>query len=365
MTIKVNAGDLARAMKHAGQVVERRNTIPILANVLFEAGESGLSITATDLDLQVKQDLPAACDGKFAVTIPAQRLMAIANAVSGDAQLTFAVEDAGRVSIKAGRSRWVLATLPHTDFPRIPAPNADSVLTLTPADLAALVRRVLPFVSTEQTRYYLNGPLWHGEEGKVALAATDGHRLMRDVLSADWPADAPEVILAPKACKLLATLGEEKADVRFAWDPTKISVAIGRIEIVAKVIDGTFPDYRRVIGQAVDQPMRVDPEELRGALARLLVAGDRPDSAVLIDPAGEGVTLSMKASDALADASEDVACEAGTQPRAAFNARYLVEMLQAIGGDTIEIHMADEKAPTRIVRTINDGALGTVMPMRR
>lgn len=365
MTIKVNAGDLARAMKHAGQVVEKRNTIPILSNVLFEAGDNRLSIVATDLDLQVRQDIPAVCEGAFAVTIPAQRLTAIATAVSADAQLTFSMQDGHRVAIKAGRSRWVLATLPPTDFPRIPAPKVDQTLTLEPSALAQLINRVVPFCSKEEVRYYLKGPLWHGEDGKVALASTDGHRLMRAVVDVDWPADAPEVILAPKACKLLASFGEEKSDVRFAWGRSRICVSVGRVELVAKVIDGTFPDYRRVIGLKVDAPMRVDPEELRAALSRLLVAGDRPDSAVLIDPTAEGVTLSMKASDALADASEDVACEVGSQPAAAFNARYLQEMLAVIGGDTVEIHMADEKAPTRIVRTIDDGAVGTVMPMRR
>jgi DNA polymerase-3 subunit beta len=181
----------------------------------------------------------------------------------------------------------------------------------------------------------------------------------------DWPDGAPEVILASKACKVISTLGEEKSELRFAWDQSRISACVGRIEIIAKVIDGTFPDYRRVIGQKVDAPLRIEPDVVRGALSRLLVAGDRPDSAVLIDPSGEGVTLSMKAADTLADAAEDVACEIGSQPATAFNARYLQEMLTAIGGDTIEIHMTDAGAPARIVRTIDDGALGTVMPMRR
>lgn len=169
--LKVNAGELARAMKFAAQVVEKRNTIPILSNVLFEAGSNCLSIVATDLDLQLKQELPASCQTGFAVTIPAQRLTAIANAVPGDAQMTFTPQDGDRIAVKAGRSRWVLATLPRDDFPQIPAPKAEKSLTLEPAPLALLINRVLPFRSTEQTRYYLNGPLWHGEDGKIALAA--------------------------------------------------------------------------------------------------------------------------------------------------------------------------------------------------
>jgi len=339
--------------------------MPILSNVVFEAGANCLSIVATDLDLQLKQDLPATSDGAFAITIPAYRLTAIANAVKPDAQLTFVLQEGQRVAIKSGRSRWVLATLPRDDFPRMPLPTTDRKLAFKPADLAELVNRVTPFRSTEQTRYYLNGPLWHGEAGKIALAATDGHRLMRAQLDVDWPEDAPEVILAPKACKLLGTLGEEVGDLRLAWDQSRVGVAVGRIEIIAKVIDGTFPDYRRVIPSKIDTPLRIEPEELRGAISRLLVAGDRPDSAVLIDPTDGGVTLAMKASDALADAAEDVACEAGSQPATAFNARYLLEMLAAIGGDTVEIHMADGRAPALIVRTVEDSAVGTVMPMGR
>lgn len=363
--LKVNAGDLAWAMRLAAQVVEKRQTIPILANVLFEAGDNALAITATDLDLQIRQDVPAACDASFAVTIPTQRLAAIAGAVKPDAQMIFTVQDAGRVTIRSGRSRWVLATLPREDFPCIPSADTVAEIVLKPADLAALVNRVLPFRSTEQTRYYLNGPLWHGEAGKVALAATDGHRLMRAVLDCAWPDDAPEVILAPKACKLLATLGEETADLRFAWNDKRIAVTIGRIEIVSKVIDGTFPDYRRVIGAKVDAPLRADPEHLRAALSRLMVAADKVDSAVLIDPGKDGVTLSIRSSDAMADAFEEVACEPGDLPATAFNARYVQEMLAAIGGDTVEIHMVEAGAPARMVRTVEDGAIGTVMPMRR
>ncbi len=363
--VRVAAGDLAKAMKLAAQVVEKRNTIPILTNVLIEVDGDGLTLTATDLDLQFRQDIPAAGDGRMAVTIPAHRLAAIVGTLAADASLTISLGEAGRITMTSGRSRWVLATLPREDFPVMPLPKADAALTVSPAALAALIAQVLPFRSTEQTRYYINGPLLHGEAGKVALAATDGHRLMRAGLDREWPDDAPEIILAPKACQVLALLGEEKSDLRLSWDASRIVASVGRVSIIAKVIEGTFPDYRRVIGQVVDSPLRVDPEEFRSALTRLLIAGDKPDSAVLIDPTTDGVTLTMRSSDTLADAAEDVLCEVGDMPATAFNARYLQQILAALGGDTVEFHMIYPGAPMRVVRSVDDGAIATVMPMRR
>lgn len=363
--VKVAAGDLAKAMKLASHVVEKRNTIPILSNVLIEVDGDRLTLTATDMDLQFRQDIPASGDGQMAVTVPAHRLAAIAGTLAADASLTLAPEAGDRITLTAGRSRWVLATLPREDFPIMPGPKAEGDLTLPIIELAALIHRVLPFRSTEQTRYYLNGPLMHGEDGQLALAATDGHRLMRACLPVDWPDSAPEVILAPKACRVLAMLGDDGGTAHLTWDGGRICAEVGRVAIVAKVIDGTFPDYRRVIGIAVDRPLLIDPDDLRAALTRLLVAGDQRDSAVLIDPSDGGVTLSMKSTDTLANASEDVICEAGDMPATAFNARYLQEIVGAIGGDTVEFHMIDPGAPMRVVRKVGDGAIATVMPMRR
>lgn len=363
--VKVAAGDLAKAMRLAAQVVEKRGTIPILANVLIEVDGNGLTLTATDLDLQFRQAIPAAGDGAFALTVPADKLGAIAGALAKDASLTLTPGEAGRITLTSGRSRWVLATLPREDFPLFDGPKATAQLTVAAGDLATLINRVLPFRSTEQTRYYLNGPLLHGEAGKVTLAASDGHRLMRAPMEADWPQDAPEIILAPKACKLLAMLGEEAGDIRLDWDDKRIAAAIGRVSVVAKAIDGIFPDYRRVIGIASDKPMLVDPEDLRAALARLLVAGDLKTHAVSIDPVADGVALSVQASDNLSNACEEVPCEPGAMPATAFNARYLQEILAALGGDTVEFHMVDPTAPMRIVRKVDDGAIATVMPMRR
>lgn len=364
--VKVAAGDLAKAMKLAAQVVEKRNAIPILSNVLIEAGDDCLTLTATDLDLQFRQDVPAATEGKLAVTVPADKLATIASTLARDASLTLAPQDGGgRMVLTSGRSRWVVPTLPRDDFPSIAAGEAVAEVAIAAGDLATLIARVLPFVSTEQTRYYLNGPLWHGEAGKIALAATDGHRLMRVPLDMDWPEEAPEVIFAPKACRVLAALGEESGEVRLGWNAKSISARIGRIAIIAKVIDVTFPDYRRVIGIAVDEPLIADPSDIIGAISRLLVAGDAKTNAVLIDPASEGVALSMSSSDGCATACEEVLCELGQMPATAFNAKYLQQILAALGGDAVEFHMAKEDVPMRVVRKVDDGAIATVMPMRR
>lgn len=364
--VKVAAGDLAKAMKLAAQVVEKRNTIPILSNVLIECEGDCLTVTATDLDLQFRQDVPASTEGKLVVTVPADKLATIASTLARDASLTLAPQTGDpRLVLTSGRSRWVVPTLPRDDFPVIPTAAMVAQVTVAAGDLAALINRVLPFASTEPTRHYLNGPLWHGEAGKIALASTDGHRLMRVPLDIDWPEDAPEVILAPKACRVLAALGEESGEVRLGWNDRSISASIGRTTIIAKVIDGTFPDYRRVIGIAVDAPLRADPGDVSGAISRLLVAGDQKTNAVLIDPADDGVTLSMSSSDDCSTASEEVPCEVGEMPATAFNAKYLQQILAALGGDAVEFHMADPGAPMRLVRTVDDGAIATVMPMRR
>lgn len=371
--VTVAASDLVRVMKIANQVIERRNTIPILSHVLFVAeegkgrGKGKVTITANDLDCQFVQSIEANVSEPLAIAVPGEKLGQIAGVVAKGAELRFAREDNGaRIVISSARSRWTLAALPRDDFPAIPPAEEKGAIAIEASHLARLIGRVLPFASTEQTRYYLNGPLFHPEGGKLALAATDGNCLMRVVdEDTEWPEGAPEVIFAPKACRILQSLGETPGQARLVWSEARLGFEIGDAVLTAKMIDGTFPDYRRVIAAPLDDPATLDVEEVRAAIVRLRIAASKSTNAVLIDPEGGGLTLSMKSDDATAAAREEVPCEPGGLSPCSFNSLYFDQMLAAIGGDTVRFHQADPGAPARFERVVPDGALGTVMPMRR
>lgn len=363
-SVRIAAGVLAKAMKHAAGVVESRNTIPILSNVLLRAEGDTLELASSDLDVEFRQRLPLEKPGAIATTVDARRLAALCTSVAADAAMTLEM-DGPRLVVKAGRSRWTLPALPAADFPQM-AFDADGAarLTVEPANrLGEALGRVVWAVSTELIKPYLHGPLLHAEQGRAVLAACDGFVLVRAEIGVEHPADAPEVILGPKFCRLLQGLAEgEKGPAQLAWDAGKIRAEIGDRVVVAKHIEGTFPDYRRLLpGESVR--VVVEPESLRAALRRTMLVAAAKSRGVKIERGAVGLVLSVTDPDGGA-ACEEVPADAEGAFTTGFNGRYLDRMLEAIGGDSVEIHQADPGCPALVRRVVPDGAIGVVMPMR-
>src|SRR3954451_10768103 len=262
MRVTVERAALLKALGHVHRVVERRNTIPILSNVLLRADEGALRLKATDLDIEVTETIPAEISEAGSTTVPAYVIYDIVRKLSDGAQVSLEMTaDTGQMQIRSGRSRFMLQDLPESDFPDLAAGDLPHRFTLAAADLKRLIEKTQFAISTEETRYYLNGIYLHtievDGETKLRAVATDGHRLARIEMPApEGSAGMPGLIVPRKAVaeiqKLVDDGGAEvkvelsTAKIRLTFDGGEASSA-GGVVLTSKLIDGTFPDYQRVI----------------------------------------------------------------------------------------------------------------------
>ncbi len=374
MKATIERAKLLRCLSHVQSVVERRNTIPILSNVLIEAGGDGrVRITATDLDLQVVESLDAvSVETAGAITVSAHLLFDIARKLPDGSQVSLEVAE-NRMAVKAGRSRFQLPTLPRDDFPVIVEGDLPTGFELAARQLAELIDRTRFAISTEETRYYLNGIFLHVAEDDGAVlkaAATDGHRLARFTLPRPAGADGmPDVIVPRKAVGELRKLLEEAMDgnVQIDLSASKIRFTLGGeggVVLTSKLIDGTFPDYSRVIPTGNDKLLKLDPKSFFEGVDRVATIATEKTRAVKMGVETDRVTLSVTSPDNGTAAEEVPASYASEALEIGFNANYLKDILGQIDGDTVELHLADAGAPTLIRENDQSPALYVLMPMR-
>ncbi|HVY57647.1 MAG TPA: DNA polymerase III subunit beta, partial [Xanthobacteraceae bacterium] len=276
MKLTVERAELLKSLAHVHRVVERRNTIPILANVLLRAERSGLSFKATDLDLEVVETISAEVGPAGSTTVPAHMFYDIVRKLPEGSQIVLESSgDRAVLTIRAGRSRFTLQTLPESDFPDLAAGEMTHAFMLPAADLKRLIDKTQFAISTEETRYYLNGIYLHtagsGNTASLRAVATDGHRLARvEMPLPDGAADMPGVIVPRKTVGEIQKLLETPdAPVTVEISETKIRITVGDVVLTSKLIDGTFPDYMRVIPQGNDKVLKVDRSTFSDAVDRV------------------------------------------------------------------------------------------------
>ncbi|MCB2065523.1 MAG: DNA polymerase III subunit beta [Erythrobacter sp.] len=374
MKATIERAKLLRCLSHVQSVVERRNTIPILSNVLIEADEGGqVKVMATDLDLQVVESLEAnRVETGGAITVSAHLLFDIARKLPEGSEVSLETAD-NRMDIKAGRARFKLPTLPRDDFPVIVEGDLPTSFELPAKVLAELIDRTRFAISTEETRYYLNGIFLHvADDDRPVLkaAATDGHRLARFTLDRpEGAAGMPDVIVPRKAVGELRKLLEEalEGNVQIDLSPSKIRFTLGGeggVVLTSKLIDGTFPDYSRVIPTGNDKLLKVDPKSLFAGVDRVATIATEKTRAVKMGLESDKVTLTVTSPDN-GNATEEVSSQYSSDPlEIGFNAGYLKDILQQIDADTVELHFADAGAPTLIRKNESSPALYVLMPMR-
>ena len=377
MKATIERATLLHSLSHVQSVVERRNTIPILSNVLIEAKADGtVKVMATDLDLQVVEAMPAASvESPGAITVSAHLLFDIARKLPDGSQVSLETAD-NRMVVKAGRSRFQLPTLPRDDFPVIVEGDQPTTFEVPAATLAQLVDRTRFAISTEETRYYLNGIFFHvaddGPGGQPVLkaAATDGHRLARFTIPRpDGAEGMPDVIVPRKCVAELRKLLEESLDsnVQIDLSASKIRFTLGGeggIVLTSKLIDGTFPDYSRVIPTGNDKLLKLDPKSFFAGVDRVATIATEKTRAVKMSVDNDRVTLSVTSPDN-GTAAEEIAAAYGSEGlEIGFNANYLKDILAQIEGDNVELHLADAGAPTLIRQNDASPALYVLMPMR-
>jgi len=368
MRVTVERAAVLKALAHVQSVVERRNTIPILSNVLIEAEDDGLRLMATDLDLQVVETVPATTVQRGATTVAAHTIFDIVRKLPDGSQIELTLAD-GRLSVAAGRSRFQLATLPRDDFPIFAEGDLPHSFTIPAAALRQTIDRTRFAISTEETRYYLNGIFMHvTDEAKPALraVATDGHRLARVAIERPEGSDGmPDVIVPRKAvAEVRKLLDEMDGDVRVSLSASKIRFAFDSAVLTSKLIDGTFPDYSRVIPTANDRLLRINAKELAQGVDRVSTIATEKTRAVKMSLDTNKVVLSVTSPEA-GTAAEEIAADYNSGPlEVGFNSRYLLDILSQIETETVEVHLADAASPTLIRETADSPALFVLMPMR-
>jgi DNA polymerase-3 subunit beta len=371
MKISIERAALLKAVAQAQSVVERRNTIPILANVLIEADANSVSFRATDLDIEVVDKTVAQVERSGATTVSAVTLHEIVRKLP-DGALVQLTEDAahGRLTVDAGRSTFNLATLPREDFPVMASSEYASNFTAPAPVLRRLFDKSKFAISTEETRYYLNGVYMHVAESDggpvLRCVATDGHRLAR--IDADLPVGAeamPGVIVPRKTVgELRKLLDDDDAKIAVSVSETKVRFATLEITLTSKVIDGTFPDYTRVIPAQNTKKLEVDAAEFAKAVDRVATVSSERSRAVKLQMDEDRLILSVNAPDSGAAEEELAVAYGDDRLEIGFNAKYLLEIASQVDRENAVFLFNSSGDPT-LMREGNDtSAVYVVMPMR-
>jgi DNA polymerase-3 subunit beta len=363
MKVTLERTALLKALSHLHRVVERRNTIPILSNVLIEAKGSQVELKATDLDLEATEVVAADVAVAGATTVSAHMFHDIVRKLE-------IAPDTGQLLLRSGRSRFFLQCLPAADFPDLTAGDFPHKFDLSALELRRLIDNAQFAISTEETRYYLNGIYFHvAESGGAQMlraVATDGHRLARiETPAPEGSAGMPGVIAPRKAVgEILKLLEDLSKDVTIEISPVKARFRFGDVTLTTKLIDGTFPDYNRVIPQHNDKRLVVDKEQFQKAVDRVSTISSDRGRAIKLSIGDGRMTLSVNNPDS-GSASEEIEVDYDSTPMdVGFNSRYLLEIAQQLGGDTALIKLADPSSPTIIMDRDGAQALYVLMPLR-
>lgn len=371
MKLAIDRATLLKALGHIQSVVEKRGTIPILSNVKLYAADGKLNLTATDMDIAVVEAVDAKVALAGATTVPAHTFYEIIRKLPDNAEVEIATSDNGKISISAGQSTFSLSTLPVEEFPVMAEGDFSHSYTLTAAECAALIDKTRFAISTEETRYYLNGIYLHvagdkGPEKVLRAVATDGHRLARIEVALPAGADGQPGVIIPRKtiAELKKLLESEVGEVQIAVSESKIRFICGNAVLVSKLIDGTFPDYERVIPAGNDKIMEVDAKQFSNAVDRVsVIASDKSRGVKLKIEKGKLTLSANSAENGTANESLEVAFGADLI-EIGFNSRYLLEMMAQVEGETAQFVLADSSSPAIVRDSADIGALYVVMPMR-
>ena len=371
MRLTIERAALLKALGHVQSVVERRNTIPILSNVLLAAERGAMTFSATDLDMEILDEASATVDAAGQITAPAHTLYEIVRKLpeGSDVELSYAGDDP-RLKVSAGRARFNLPVLPAGDFPVMSQDGLSSRISLDTADLIRLIDKTRFAISTEETRYYLNGLYLHtvaeGGSARLRAVATDGHRLaLAEMPAPEGAAGLPGVIVPRKtvqeARRLLDDCGES---VELQVSQAKVRFDFGGATLTSKVIDGSFPDYVRVIPRDNPKSLSVDNKLFAQAVDRVATISAEKSRSVKMAVEPGKMVLTVRNIEA-GQAVEELEIDYSDEPfEIGFNARYLLDVTDQIIGETAEFRFADPASPTLVIDPADAGVQYVLMPLR-
>ncbi|SMH34511.1 DNA polymerase III subunit beta [Mesorhizobium australicum] len=371
MRVTLERSNLLKSLNHVHRVVERRNTIPILSNVLLKASGASLEMKATDLDLEMTEATPAVVERTGATTVPAHLLYDIVRKLPDGAEVMLKTADDGNsMTVISGRASFRLQCLPQSDFPELSAGSFSHIFRIDSAVLKHLIDKTQFAISTEETRYYLNGIYLHTIEsgGQLSLrsVATDGHRLARADTEAPAGSEGMPGIIVPRktVAELQKLVDNPDIAVTVELSDTKIRFTIGSVVLTSKLIDGTFPDYQRVIPTGNDKKLIIDRQTFSQAVDRVSTISSERGRAVKMVIGDGQVTLTVNNPDS-GSATEEIPADYEADPmEIGFNARYLLDVAAQLTGSDARFLLADAGSPTLIQDTSDEHALYVLMPMR-
>ncbi len=375
MKVTIERSALLKSLSHVHRVVERRNTIPILSNILLKARDGEITLKATDLDLEITEVCKADVQEEGGITIPAHFFYDIVRKLPDGSHISLEIgEGETQMLLRSGRSRFHLQALPVDDFPDLTIGDLPHHFSLAANVFKSLIDRTQFAISTEETRYYLNGIYFHtmdvNGEQKLRAVATDGHRLARmDVPAPDGAQNMPGIIIPRKTVSEIQKLLEGlDSEIELAVSTSKIRLSFGGVILTSKLIDGTFPDYQRVIPQGNDKFLKVDRTLFASAVDRVSTISSERGRAVKLALDAGRLTLSVVNPDS-GSATEEIEVEYDAESiDVGFNARYLLDITSQLMSDDAVFAFADSGAPTLVHDDLKNGttpqALYVLMPMR-
>jgi DNA polymerase-3 subunit beta len=371
MRLVTEKGSFLKALQHVTGVVERKGTIPILSNVLLTAENDAVRLRATDLDIEVVNSLAAETAMKGGATVSAHLLQDIVRKLPDAARIELSSADKeGRVTLTSGQAKFSLATLPADEFPDLGKAEMTHRFQAPSADLRKLIEKTRFAISSDDSRYYLHGIYLHAVETKTGPAlravATDGHRLAQmDVALPEGANGMPGVIVPRKTVmEALKLIADKDGAVTVELSAARIRFLAGDIVLTSKLIDGSFPDYARVIPANNDKVMQIANADFVSAVDRVSTLSSDKGRAVKLNIAEERLTLSVNNPDS-GSAIEEVGVTYSSAPlEIGFNARYLLDISQQFGSETLQFKLSDPSSPAVIQDTADAAALYVLMPMR-
>jgi len=366
MKLELAREALLKPLQQVIGAVERRQTMPALGNVLMAAGEHGLQLTATDLEVELRANIEVEVERAGETTVSARKLLDICRNLPQGASLTLEL-DGERVQVRSGRSRFTLATLPPGEFPVVDELQGGVELALPQGDLRRAIDKIAFAMAQQDVRYYLNGMLLELAQNRLRTVATDGHRLSLCEIDAELPEMEEQQVIVPRKgihelVRLLEPEADEPAQVRLG--STHIQVGLPALRFTSKLIDGRFPDYGRVVPEQGSNVLRVDRDTLRNALARISILSNEKFKGVRLVMSPEGLRIQTNNPEQ-EEAEEEVEVTYEGEPlEIGFNVVYLLDILGSMESDDVRIEFNDSNSSCLVTESDAARCRHVVMPMR-
>ncbi|MDC3204708.1 DNA polymerase III subunit beta [Pelagibacteraceae bacterium] len=374
MEIKANSSDLLKALNHIHGIVEVRHTLPILSNIVLSAENNELSLSSTNLDIFCSDKIDAEIVNSGEISVPAITFFEIVKRLpsGSDVILSMGDEDTELI-LKCGRSKFNLSTLRTEDFPILSDKDLSTNFVISADELSRMIDKTKFAISNEETRYYLNGIFFHKAESNsikfLRAVATDGHRLAQYDIPLPQGAEEITGIIIPKKTvfELRKVLDDADGDVSVSLNENKIKFSFNNLKIISKVIDGTFPDYTKVIPQNNDKKFKTNNSELKNAIDRVSAVAineETKSKAIKLTIENNKLNLSVE-SQSKGSAKEEIDISYSNEKvDIGFNSRYLLDICNEVDGDEIDVNLLDSISPAIILDKTDENLFFVLMPMR-